>query len=94
MTIAPDVPLSAPDDVLTRRVGDELVLLNMTTEIYFGLDPVGTVMWEALGEHGSIAGAHAALVPVYEVAPDRLLSDLSDLVGQLVEKGLLRVGTP
>jgi hypothetical protein len=91
MPVAPDSAVLASEDVLTRRVGEELVLLNMATEVYFGLDPVGTAMWEALVTHGSVAAAHAALAPQYDVEPERLLADLTELAGQLVEKGLLTV---
>ena len=91
MPIPADAPVTASEEVLTRRVGDELVLLNMTTEIYFGLDPVGTAMWEALLEHGSVAAAHSALVPEYAVDAERLRADLDELVDKLIEKGLLAV---
>jgi hypothetical protein len=29
-------------DVMFRTVGDEAVLMNLKTELYLGLDPVGT----------------------------------------------------
>jgi len=91
MTVDANARLAANDNVLTRRVKDELVLLHTVTEVYFGLDPVGTAMWEALCERGTIAGAHAALATEYDVEPKRLLTDMHALVDQLVEKGLLTV---
>jgi hypothetical protein len=81
--------LSSADDVLTRKVGDELVLLHMGTELYFGLDPVGVAMWQAICEAGTVEGAHEALVSQYDVDPARLLSDLQELIAELVGKGLL-----
>ncbi len=89
MQIDVHAPLIANEDVLTRRVGDETVLLHMGTEVYFGLDSVGTVMWEALQSHGTIAAAHAALAPEFDADPERMLADMIGLVEQLVAKGLL-----
>lgn len=83
--------LASAENVLTRKVGDELVLLHMGTEIYFGLDPVGVAMWDAICETGTIAAAHEALVPRYDVDAARLLHDLQELTDQLVDKGLLTI---
>ena len=83
--------LRAADDVLSRRIGDELVLLHLGTEVYFGLDSVGTVMWEALNEAASLMDAQAALMRVFDVESERLAHDLRVLVDQLLEQGLLVV---
>ena len=32
-------------DVLFRMVGEEAALLNLKSELYLGLDPVGTRIW-------------------------------------------------
>jgi hypothetical protein len=81
MTIAPDV--------LFRLVGDEGVLLNLKTELYLGLDPVGTRMWTVLKDAPSIQTAYAELLQEYEVEPDRLREDLHEFLGQLFEQGLI-----
>lgn len=91
MPVDDNARVAMPDVVLTRRVGDELVLLHTVTEMYFGLDPVGTAMWEALLETGTIGGAHAALAPKYDADPERLFGDLRSLAHQLIAKGLLTV---
>lgn len=93
MAVEENTRLEPGGDVLTRRVKDETVLLQTGSEFYFGLDAVGTAMWEAILRKGTIAAAHADLVPEYEVAPERLLADMHDLVERLVEKGLLTVVT-
>ena len=79
-------------DVLTQNLpGGEVVLLHMGSEVYFGLDPIGARMWEALGDTGDIEAAAALLVEEFEVERDRLLSDLTQLVTDLTEAGLLEV---
>ena len=83
VTIAPDV--------LFRLVGDEAVLLNLTTELYLGLDLVGARMWTVLNDAPSIQAAYDALLQEYEVEPDRLRQDIDELLGQLLEQGLIEV---
>jgi hypothetical protein len=75
-----------------RELEGESVLLNIETETYFGLDDVGTRMWTRLIASETIQQAFDALLDEYDVAPETLKTDLTDLLQQLVEKGLLEVG--
>lgn len=83
--------IAVPADVLVRELAGESVLLDLRSESYFGLDAVGTRMWQALVEAGSLEGALAALEGVWEVEPARLRRDLAELVDQLATQGLVEV---
>jgi hypothetical protein len=76
-------------DVLMREVDEEAVLLNLATEAYFGLDEVGTRMWYALTECGSLAAAFERLAAEFDVEPARLEADLRSLLQQLLSLGLV-----
>jgi len=78
-------------DVVTRELGGELVLLNLATGVYFGLDAVGTRMWTVLGETPTLADALPVLLAEYDVAPARCERDLVSLVAALGEHRLLDV---
>ncbi len=69
----------------------ELVLLNLKTGVYFGLDSVGTRIWHLLREHGSLQKVRDSLVEEYEVIEARCEHDLLNLVSLLRENGLLEV---
>ena len=79
------------DDVLFQEVGGEAVLLNLASESYFGLDPVGTRIWLLLNEDASLQLAFDTMLGEYEVEPAQLENDLLDLVAKLAEAGLLQV---
>lgn len=81
----------AADHVVTRRLDDELVLLNLDNECYFGLDEVGTRMWEVLMSTASLSAALELLVNEFDVEPARLGSDLANLVSTLSDNGLIEV---
>ena len=79
------------EDVMFQDVGGEAVLLNLASERYFGLDPVGTCIWNLLVQDPRLQPAYERLCAEFEVEPARLESDLLDLVGQLAEAGLVEV---
>ncbi len=58
MPINFDDVISVPDHVLVRQMDDELVILDLNTEAYFGLNDVGTAMWTSLQETSSIDDAY------------------------------------
>ena len=80
-----------PPHVLIRHMDGESVLLNLETEKYFGLDATGTRMWQLVTDSPTIETAYGRLVEEFEVHPQELREHLRELVGQLVENGLLKV---
>jgi len=84
--------LEIPVDVLVRELDGESVLLNLDSECYYGLDEVGTRMWQVLTTSPSIAAAYDDLLAEYDVDAETLRSDMGELIGQLVAHGLLVVG--
>jgi len=76
-------------DVIFRVLGDEAVILNLATGTYFGLNSVGTRLWQLIAEHGSVEPVIAAFLTEYEVEESQLRQDLADLIQQLVQKGLV-----
>ncbi len=82
---------AAPAHVLVRILDRESVLLNLETERYFGLDETGTRMWQLVTASQDIEAAYRELLAEYDVEPELLRTNLTDLLGQLVENGLLQV---
>ena len=81
--------VQVPPCVLVRRLDGELVLLNLQTERYFGLDAMGLRMWEAAIGSPTIAAAYEKLLEEFEVDADVLRNHLDELLSGLVENGLL-----
>jgi hypothetical protein len=75
--------------VISRELSGELVLLNLESGVYYGLDHVGTRVWQLLLEDKSVSDVCDAMVGEYEVQPDVLQEDVSALVRELCEKGLV-----
>ena len=78
------------DRVLSQTLGGEVMLLDLKSEQYFGLDAVGTRIWELIGELGDVDRVFAALVAEYDAEPEILAADLRSLLTRLVDAGLLQ----
>ena len=85
--------LRIPDQVATRKVGDETILLNLETGTYFGLDAVGSRFLELLEQNGKLADAHRVMLEEFDVAPEVLEVDLLRLSEEMCAKGLLELGS-
>jgi Coenzyme PQQ synthesis protein D (PqqD) len=79
------------DDVVTREVGGETMLLDLASGKYFGLNRVGGRFWQLLEDGQSAVQARDALLDEFEVAPEQLDRDLAELIGQLAAAGLVTV---
>ncbi len=80
-----------PSHVVTRELEGEMVLLNLDSDRYFGLDEVGTRMYRALTTSASIASAYSALVEEYDVQPVVLKRDMVAMIDKLVAEGLVEL---
>jgi hypothetical protein len=86
--------LKIPQDVMFRILGGEAVLLNLASGTYFGLDEVGTRMWQLMSEHGSTDKVVEIMLEEYEVEESLLQSDLDKLVKDLTDNGLVQLDAP
>jgi ornithine carbamoyltransferase len=79
------------DTVFAQEVDDEMVILDMESENYFGLDEVGTAIWQAMQEKETLQEVFDTLLAQYDVEPEVLETDLSNFVQKLLESGLVEV---
>ena len=76
-------------DVISQEVSGETVLLDLDSENYFGLDEVGTRIWQLIKESGDLQAIYDTLLEEYEVEEDRLQTDLEALLGEISKLGLV-----
>ena len=83
--------ISRSPDVISQEVSGETVLLDLQTENYFGLDEVGTRIWQLIKETDDLKAIFNTLLDEYEVSEDRLQNDMGVLLGEISELGLIRL---
>lgn len=81
--------LRVPEPVAHRAFGDQLVLLNVETGQYHGLNATGRRIFEAIVERSGTAGVAAQLAHEYGRSEDEISSDVTELCQALLERGLL-----
>jgi len=76
-------------EVLTQEVGGETVILDLKSESYFGLDEVGTRIWQLLQEQKDIQTITATMLNEYDVEEEQLEKDIQNLLTQLNKAGIV-----
>lgn len=80
------------EQVLSQQIGEEIVLLDLAGECYFGLDPVGTRFWGLLNSGLGFPEIVKTMTGEFEVSQMQLEADLQELLSKLVNAGLVRYG--
>jgi hypothetical protein len=93
MSIALADHLKIPDEILSARVGDETVILNMKTGLYHGLDVVGTRFFELVKSTDDLLEVHRRMLSEFDVPADRLEADLLALSEEMQAKGIFAVSS-
>ena len=78
-----------PAGVVARNLAGEMVILDLEKGIYFGLNAIGTRIWELLAKGSSVAQAKQMIVAEYEVTETAAERDLTALVAELETRGLI-----
>jgi hypothetical protein len=79
------------ESAVFRELDGESVIVHLDSSMYFGLDPVGTRLWQLIDAHGSLRSVFDAALAEFEVEPAVLERDLLDLVSDLAGRQLVDV---
>jgi hypothetical protein len=72
------------------ELDNEAVLLNVDTGVYFGLDEIGTEIWNLLSGGASETEVVEKLLSEYEVEADQLRTDVAEFIATLESHGLVQ----
>lgn len=87
---AADKPHHSPN-ATHQKVGEETVLVNLTTGSYYSLNDTGTIFWELIDGQRTIADCARAIAEEYDVEADVVEADLLELAAEFKEEGLILV---
>jgi coenzyme PQQ synthesis protein D (PqqD) len=89
------MPIRVADDVVFHDLDGEVVLLNLETGVYFGLDPVGSRVWGLIDGRRTADDIVTALTSEYDVDASTCSADVASLLAALRDNGLVdRHGAP
>ena len=83
------LPIANPA-VVYRALSEGAVLFSTADEVYFGLNSVGSRVWELLTVHRTFDELCAAIAQEYpDVDPDTIRTDVGELLEDLTGYGLV-----
>jgi hypothetical protein len=87
-----EVPLRAKSDVVARRLGDAVVLVNLATNRIYELNATGARIWELLSEGRQVAEIARVLEEEFESEGIDIQREIEDLVARARAEGLVDDG--
>jgi len=84
-----DQTVAVSERVIAQEVLGETVILDLESECYFGLDAVGTRIWQLLRDSGELRTVYNTLLEEYDVEAPRLRADLESLITDACARGLI-----
>ncbi|HEX6640633.1 MAG TPA: PqqD family peptide modification chaperone [Thermoanaerobaculia bacterium] len=82
--------LEISEQVLSRRVGPELLLLDQATGIYHVLNETGAHVWESLQRGEPLDAIAETVASGYAIDVERATADVAAIVSQLRQANLVR----
>lgn len=77
------------DQAIANTVGDEMVVLHLANGTYYGLDPVGVILWDALTREELPSHACETILARFDVERATVEHDLRQFLGELADNGLV-----
>ena len=91
MTISDSSIVVAVKSQVSCGLDAETVILHLDRSVYFGLNEVGTIVWNQIQNPCTIREIRDAVVSEYEVSEDRCEQDVRELLAELLKQGLIEV---
>lgn len=86
--LTPSTVVVRSSDPLTAVVDGELVMLDARTSSYFGLDGIGTRIWDLLEAPRSVDDVCAVLIEEYDVDPETCRTEVLAFITDLLDAQL------
>ncbi len=72
-------------------LGGEAAILNLESGIYYGLNSVGSFVWNSIQSPQRIGDVCATMVKEFEVELENCERDVLELLREMLEQGLIEV---
>jgi hypothetical protein len=79
------------DGIIASEIDGEAVMLSIENGKYYGLDSVGTDIWNLVTEPRSVTEICEQLLDRYKIDPDTCTKEVTEFLQVLVADGSVRV---
>lgn len=79
------------EDLIAQEIEGELVMLDMKSGHYFGLDPIASAIWKHMDQPISFKNVCQKLMQEYAVSEEQCIEDVSMFLNDLLDKELVEL---
>lgn len=81
-------------DILATQIGAEVMMLDVAAGTCFGLNPIGTRIWDGIGTATRVRDLCADLLARFRVTPEVCQAEVLTLLRRMQAKGLVLIDAP
>ena len=78
-------------EIIQSKIGEEVVMLDMESGFYFGLNSVASIIWGMMKDGITFEVLCNKLMEQFDVERSLCEADTQELIDQLLEKKIIRV---
>jgi hypothetical protein len=90
-TIQLETMVQRNNELLASSIGDEVVMMSIENSAYYGLDPIGSKIWEMITEPRQVSDLCEQLMEQFEVSEQECQRDVLNFLNQMLEENMLVV---
>lgn len=89
-SLSPSTQIMRDPDIIATDMDGETVMMSIEQGQYYGLDGIGSFLWEQLAVPASLEELCQRVLQAFEIDETTCRADVSAFVEDLIEKGVLR----
>lgn len=83
--------IKAVQEQVSSNLGEESIVLNLKLGVYYGLNSVGTRIWNLIQSPKTLSEIQETIVAEYDVEAERCGNDIMEIFKGLKTAGLIEV---
>lgn len=89
--ITESISVARATDVVAVEIDGDTVMMRIRSGMYYGLEDVGSRIWELITEPRQVSQVIDGLMEEYKVERAQCQANTLDLLNHLYEEGLIRI---
>jgi len=86
-----DTYIKRNNEVFASHIDDEVVMMNIQSGKYYGMDTIGSRIWELINEKIQVQQVVDQLLDEYDVSEEQCKNDVLEFLDELNENKLVEV---
>jgi len=91
LNLSDDTKIVAVTDQISCNISDETVVLSFKDGVYYGMNAVGSHIWELIQEPRTMNEIRKSIQEVFDVTPEQCDLDLESFLKEIHERNLLEI---